>query len=195
MIQRFTAALLAAFALSSAAQDPAAEQPTVVVTATRSATPIDQSLASVSVLTRDDILRSQAPDLLQLLRTLPGIDISRTGGVGQNTSFLLRGTNSNQSLVLIDGVRAASTGTGAYAWEHLPLDQIERIEVVRGPRAAGWGADAIGGVIQIFTREPEGLSARARAGRNSMATSAGSSSATSRNWDTASGIQRVFGDG
>ena len=81
-----------------------------------------------------------APDLLQLLRTLPGIDISRTGGVGQNTSFLLRGTNSNQSLVLIDGVRAASTGTGAYAWEHLPLDQIERIEVVRGPRAAWWGA-------------------------------------------------------
>mgnify|MGYP003406707406 FL=1 len=75
MIQRFTAALLAAFALSSAAQDPAAEQPTVVVTATRSATPIDQSLASVSVLTRDDILRSQAPALLQLLRTRPGIDI------------------------------------------------------------------------------------------------------------------------
>ena len=165
MTQGLPAAMLAAFAISAAAQDPAAEQPTVVVTATRSATPIDQSLASVSVITREDIVRSQAPDLLQLLRTLPGIDISRTGGVGQNTSFLLRGTNSNQSLVLIDGVRAASTGTGAYAWEHLPLDQIERIEVVRGPRAAWWGADAIGGVIQVFTREPQGLSARARAGR------------------------------
>ncbi len=141
-----------------------ATQPEIVVTATRSARTVDETLASVTVLTREDIERSQAPDLIELLRTTPGIDVSRTGGAGQTTTLFVRGGNSNHALVLIDGVRVASTGQGLYDFTHLPLAQIERIEIVRGPRASYWGADALSGVIQIFTRDPDGVSAHARAG-------------------------------
>ena len=94
--------------------------------------------------------------MIDLLRLQAGIDIYRTGGPGQQTAVFLRGTNSNHVLVLIDGVRAASGNTGAFAFEMLPLDAVERIEIVRGPRASYWGSDAIGGVIQIFTRKLEG---------------------------------------
>ncbi|HZP67987.1 MAG TPA: TonB-dependent receptor, partial [Rudaea sp.] len=104
-------------------------------------------------ITRADIERSGAPDLIEILRLQAGVDVVRTGGAGEQTSVFLRGTNSNHVLVLIDGVRAASSNTGAFAFENLPLDAIERIEIVRGPRASYWGSDAIGGVIQVFTRK------------------------------------------
>ena len=140
-------------------------QPEVVVTATRRAQTVDDTLATVTVITRADIERSQAPDLVTLLRGVPGVDLSRTGGEGQQTSVFLRGSNSNQVLVLIDGVRVASSNTGGFAFEHLPLGQVERIEIVRGPRASWHGSDAIGGVIQVFTRSPQGASARLAVGR------------------------------
>ncbi|MCK9538104.1 TonB-dependent receptor domain-containing protein [Dokdonella sp.] len=127
-------------------------QPTVQVTASRVAETVDATLADVSVITRAQIDASVARDALDLLRLQAGIDLYRTGGPGAQTSLFLRGTNTNQVLVLIDGVRAASATTGAFALEHLPLDAVERIEIVRGPRASYWGSDAIGGVIQIFTR-------------------------------------------
>lgn len=135
----------------------------VVVTATRTAQSADASLASVSVITRDDIERSGARDVMELLRLQNGVDVVRGGGPGQQTSVFLRGTNSNHVLVLIDGVRAASATTGAFAWTHLSTAQIERIEIVRGPRASLYGSEAIGGVIQIFTRQPDtwGLTAEA----------------------------------
>ncbi|QOC22211.1 TonB-dependent receptor [Wenzhouxiangella sp. AB-CW3] len=142
-----------------------AEHDTVVVTATRSEQLIEQPLASVSVIDRAAIERSQAPDILELLRLEAGIDMSRAGGPGGQTSTFMRGTNSNHVLVLIDGVRAASSGTGSFTWEILDPSHIERIEIVRGPRAARYGSDAIGGVIQIFTRQPEGTSVRAAYGR------------------------------
>jgi len=136
----------------------------VVVTANR----IEQRAASVparvSVITRADIERSQAPDLVELLRLEAGVDIARNGGPGGQTSVFMRGANSNHVLVLIDGVRAAASGTGAFTWEILDPSVIERIEIVRGPRAARWGSDAIGGVIQIFTRRAEGVSAGVRYG-------------------------------
>lgn len=128
----------------------------VVVTASRSAETTDQTLAPVSVITRAEIERRQPRDLLELLRTQPGIDLARNGGPGQQTSLFLRGTNSDHTLVLIDGVRASSITTGGFAWQHLTPSQIERIEIVRGPRASLYGSDAIGGVIQIFTRRSEG---------------------------------------
>ncbi len=131
-------------------------QPTVQVTASRVAETVDSALADVSVITRQDIDASLARDTLDLLRLETGVDLYRTGGAGQQTSLFLRGSNSNQVLVLIDGVRVSSQNTGALAFEHLPLDAIERIEIVRGPRASYWGSDAIGGVIQIFTRKLEG---------------------------------------
>jgi vitamin B12 transporter len=106
----------------------------------------------VSVITREDIRYSVAEDLFELLRLQPGVDIVRTGGPGTQTSIFLRGSNSNHVLVLVDGVRVGSANTGAYAWEQLPLNQIERVEIVRGPRGSLYGSDSIGGVIQIFTR-------------------------------------------
>jgi len=90
-------------------------------------------------------------DLLQ--SRVPGIDFSRNGGPGSTTVLLLRGGESDHALVLVDGVRAASVTSGAFNWSGLPLEQIERIEVVRGPDSAVYGSEAIGGVIQIFTRK------------------------------------------
>lgn len=131
-------------------------QPTIEVTASRVAETVDASLADVSIITRKDIDASSAPDLIDLLRLQAGVDLYRTGGAGEQTSVFLRGTNANHVLVLIDGVRVASANTGAFAFENLPLDAVERVEIVRGPRASYWGSDAIGGVIQIFTRELDG---------------------------------------
>lgn len=128
----------------------------VIVTASRVAQTADEALASVSVLTREDIERSQARDALSLLRALPGVDVVRTGAPGGQTSVFLRGSNSNHTLVLVDGVRVASSLSGQFNWANLDPALIERIEIVRGPRATLYGSDAIGGVIQIFTRQTQG---------------------------------------
>jgi vitamin B12 transporter len=127
-------------------------KPDLVVTPSRKVEPLDQSLSSISVITREEIERSVAEDLFELLRLQPGVDIVRTGGAGMQTSVFLRGGNSNHVLVLIDGVRVGSANTGAYAWEQLPLNQVERVEIVRGPRGSIYGSDSIGGVIHVFTR-------------------------------------------
>ncbi|MGA8277913.1 MAG: TonB-dependent receptor [Rhodanobacteraceae bacterium] len=137
----------------AACADETTTQPIVQVTATRVPETIDATLADVSVITRADINASGARDVLDLLRLQAGVDLARTGGPGSQTSLFLRGTNSNQVLVLIDGVRSAAVGSGTYAFDQLPLDAVERIEIVRGPRASYWGSDAIGGVVQIFTRK------------------------------------------
>ncbi len=150
-----SAGLMAALGGSALAR-AADLQPEVVVSATRVAQTVDTTLADVSVITREEIQFSATRDLSDLLRLQPGIDIARTGGPGGQTSIFLRGTNNNHVLVLVDGVRVSSLNTGALTWETLPLDAIERIEIVRGPRASYWGSDAIGGVVQIFTRKLEG---------------------------------------
>lgn len=136
------------------------QQDEIIVTARRSAETVDATLATVSIITRAEIEQSQARDLLDLLRLQPGVDLARTGGDGQSTALFLRGSNSTHTLVLIDGVRVSPLLSGAYDYAHLPIAQIERIEIVRGPQAAYWGSEAIGGVIQIFTRQPEHFSAR-----------------------------------
>ncbi len=127
-------------------------KPNLVVTPSRMIESVEDSLASVSVITRTDIELSVAEDLLGLLRLQPGIDIVRSGGAGSQTSIFMRGSNSNHILVLIDGVRVSSANTGAYVWEQLPLNQVERVEIVRGPKGSLYGSDSIGGVIQVFTR-------------------------------------------
>jgi vitamin B12 transporter len=114
---------------------------------------VDATLAPVSIVTRQDIEKYQATSLPDVLRRLPGITLSNSGGVGKATSVFLRGTNSSHVLVLVDGVKVGSATTGSVAFEDLPLDQVERIEVVRGPRSSLYGSEAIGGVIQIFTRK------------------------------------------
>src|SRR6056297_1591503 len=161
-------AVAAGFSLFSVFQPAVAEtawqDEPVVVTANRTEQSAAAVPARVSVITRADIERSQAPDLVELLRLEAGIDIARNGGPGGQTSVFMRGANSNHVLVLIDGVRASASGTGAFTWEILDPSVIERIEIVRGPRAARWGSDAIGGVIQIFTRRADGVSAGIRYG-------------------------------
>lgn len=125
----------------------------VVVTATRTAQTADETLASVTVITREEIERKQLQTVTELLQQTPGVVIGNSGGRGKATSVFLRGTNSDQVLVLIDGVKVGSATLGTTAFEHLALDQIERVEIVRGPRSSLYGSEAIGGVIQFFTRK------------------------------------------
>lgn len=124
----------------------------VIVTATRTAITVDDALSSVTVITRDDIERLQPVSLVDLLTGLPGVTLTQAGGMGEQTSLFLRGTNSSHTLLLVDGVRVGTVSAGLPAFEQIPVEQIERIEIVRGPRSSLYGADAIGGVIQIFTR-------------------------------------------
>lgn len=128
----------------------------VVVTASRTAETADETLASVTVITREDIERTQALSVEEVLRGLAGISIANNGGLGKNTSLFLRGTESDHVLVLIDGIKVGSATLGQAAFQDFPLEQIERIEVVRGPRSSLYGSEAIGGVIQIFTRRGGG---------------------------------------
>ncbi len=126
----------------------------VIVTATRTPETADQVVAPVQVITRREIERSQATSLPQLLAGMPGIQLSTSGAYGKVSSLFLRGTNANQMLVLVDGVRFGSVTSGTAPWSQIPLAQIARIEIVRGPVSSLYGANAIGGVIQIFTRRP-----------------------------------------
>jgi vitamin B12 transporter len=139
-------------AAHAADQNDAAALSPVIVTATRTAITADEALSSVTVITRADIERLQPLSVPDLLAGLPGLSFANSGGYGQQTSLFLRGTNSTHTLLLVDGVRVASVSAGLAAFEQIPVEQIERIEVVRGPRSSLYGADAIGGVIQIFTR-------------------------------------------
>lgn len=186
-------AFLLAGASSMALGVPVPQEP-IIVTASRVPQPTAEVLANVTVLTRRDIETSQARDLLGLLRLQAGVDMSRTGGPGQQTSLFLRGTDSNHTLVLIDGVRVNSVQSGAFVWEHLPLEQIERIEIVRGPHAAYYGSEALGGVIQIFTRKPEGVSASAEYGSfNTRGLNAAAGGGDGVRWHVTAGTERTDG--
>lgn len=128
----------------------------IVVTASRVPQPLTHSLRHTTVLTAADIQASQAADLPSLLRQQAGIEITQSGGLGTQSSLFLRGANSNQTLVLLDGQRIDSATTGATALDQIMLADIERIEIVRGNVSALYGASAIGGVIQLFTRKGGG---------------------------------------
>jgi outer membrane cobalamin receptor len=128
-----------------------AAESSVVITATRLNEEFDESLASVTVIERAEIDRLQARTLDELLRGVEGINIARQGGIGQPTSLYMRGGESDHVLWLIDGVRIGSVSAGIPAIQDLPIDSIERIEIVRGVRSSLYGPDAMGGVVQIFT--------------------------------------------
>lgn len=127
-----------------------------VVTATRAEQPLADLVADVSVIERAAIEASGATGVPELLARLPGVEVTRNGGLGSNASVFLRGAESRFTAVYLDGVRLDSQSTGGATWESIPLAQVERIEVLRGPAAAVYGSDAIAGVIQIFTRKGEG---------------------------------------
>lgn len=130
----------------------AAELSEVVVTANRLATPLDTTLAATTVITRAQIETLQARSVEDLLRGVDGLTIGNSGGPGKITSFFVRGTDAEHLLVLVDGVRVGSATAGTAALQNLPVEMIDRIEFVRGPRSSLYGSEAIGGVLQIFTR-------------------------------------------
>ncbi|PKM37161.1 MAG: TonB-dependent receptor [Gammaproteobacteria bacterium HGW-Gammaproteobacteria-10] len=127
--------------------------PEMLITATRSDSPKEHLATASTVYTREDIERLQVNTLPELLRGSTGLDITQQGGYGKNSSVFIRGTNSGHVLVLVDGIRFGSVTSGTSPFELLPIDQIERVEIIRGPQSSLWGAEALGGVIQIFTRK------------------------------------------
>ena len=124
----------------------------LVVTAARSPQRLDQLLADVTVIGPEEIARAGAQSLADLLQRQPGVQIVTNGGPGSTTGVFLRSANAGQTLVLIDGLRVSSSSSGTTPFEAIPLDQIDHIEILRGPAASLYGSDAIGGVIQVFTR-------------------------------------------
>ena len=128
----------------------------VVVTASRAEQQIKDAIPNTTVITRSEIKASGATDLPSLLRARAGVEFVQSGGLGSQSSLFLRGGGSTQTLVLIDGVRVESATSGAAALEHVMLDEVERIEIVRGNVSALYGSGAMGGVVQIFTRSGAG---------------------------------------
>jgi vitamin B12 transporter len=139
-----------------AADDPADE---LVVTATRDAQRLGSTIQHTSVITEREIRASQAVDLPTLLRREAGLEFTQNGGVGRVGGLFIRGANPNQALILVDGVRINAATTGGTQIDQLLLDEIERIEIVRGPGSALYGSDAIGGVVQVFTKRGRGAPA------------------------------------
>ena len=145
--------------------------PEVVVTAARDPQPLDSSVRPVQVIGPAEIERAGAQSLVELLGSQGLADVTANGGRGQPAAVRLRGAESRHTLLLIDGVRVDSATAGLAAFEHLPLEQIDRIEVLRGPASGLYGSDAIGGVVQVFTRGGQGSGgARAAAGYGSYGT-------------------------
>jgi vitamin B12 transporter len=161
---RICAATAAVSFFTTATAMAADELEAVVVTAARVEQPISEVIGSVTVITRKEIEQRQVQSVQDLLRGENGIDIANNGGLGKASSIYLRGANSSQTLILVDGVRLGSATLGLTSIEFIPVDQIERIEIVRGPRSSLYGSDAMGGVIQIFTRKNNGVSASVGAG-------------------------------
>lgn len=165
---QLAAACTAALGLTVRAS--AAELPeshgSILVTATRYPVPQDQLLPATIVIEREELERSLATDIADVLRFRSGLEFGRNGGMGQSASLFLRGTESNHTLVLIDGVRVNPGTVGGAALQNISPELVQRIEIVKGPRSTLYGTDAIGGVIQIFTNaaSSEGLATQASYG-------------------------------
>lgn len=152
------ASVLALTAAAQAQVQGAASEATTldkitVTTPLRRASALERSTSSVTVITEEEIRSAASPDLPSLLKHYAGVSISTNGGMGAVSNVQLRGMSSSQSLVLVNGVRSASATTGTSSIYNIPLSAIERIEVAKGPHSAQYGADAIGGVINIITKK------------------------------------------
>ncbi|MFZ2311115.1 MAG: TonB-dependent receptor [Methylobacter sp.] len=145
--------LLTGFNTQLHAQETPQNLPDLVVTATRTETAKNQLSAAATVYTRQDIERLQAKTLPELLSGTTGIDVVQSGGYGKDTNIYMRGTNADHVLVLIDGIKVGSATSGTTPFQFIPIDQVERVEIIRGPHSSLYGSEAIGGVIQIFTRK------------------------------------------
>src|ERR1051326_3696195 len=193
--------LVVAVASGVSAQEPSAStnqaMPEVVVTATRTPTPLEQIGSAATVITREQIEQSQATTVADLLRQGPAMAVVQAGRTGGQISVFLRGANSNQSLFLIDGARVGSPLNGLVTLANLTPDQIERIEIIRGPQSTLYGADALGGVINIITRQGAGQptgSASLAGGSHSLFRQSGDVSGVYSNLDYALSLSHVDTD-
>ncbi len=149
-------------------QVQAEDIPEIIVTANRTTNTVDETITPLTIITRKDIDRLQAQSVVDILKSTPGIDVKTSGGMGSSTSIFMRGTNSDHILVLVDGIPYGSATLGTTPFQYIPVSQIERIEVVRGPQSSLYGSSAIGGIIQIFTnKETRGQSFYADTGYGS----------------------------
>lgn len=157
MPTRFVLSAIALAIASTAQADPASYAlDDIVVTATRTPIPAKEVIGDITVISQAQIRDAGQTTLVQLLQGQPGLEMTQNGGVGAASSVFIRGANANQTLVLVDGLRVGSATLGTTPLENISLDQVDRIEILRGPASSLYGADAIGGVIQIFTRQGKG---------------------------------------
>jgi vitamin B12 transporter len=208
--RHLTAAVAAALSCTltpALAGDASTELGEIIVTATRTRTPIEEIGVPVIVITRDEIEQRLAGDAADLIAALPGIEIARTGGPGQPATIFMRGTESNHTAVMIDGLRINPGTIGGAAIQNILPESIERIEIVKGARSTLYGTDAIGGVINIITRAgagtARGTSAFASAGRygtNAFALDGGTALGSAVDiaagiaWQNSNGFAPVTGD-
>lgn len=142
---------------NSTEQKSIAKDGTIIVTATRTPTRYNQLIPDVTVVDRKKMQEygPQAP-ITDVLANEPGVTVKSSGGMGGQSSVFIRGASNNQSVLLVDGLRVSSVANGGPAWAYIPMQQIGKMEIVRGPTSSSYGSDAIGGVIQLFTRKGEG---------------------------------------
>lgn len=153
--QSLVVGLIAGISLPAFAQTlPMADE--VVVTATRFPQPFNQALADVTVISPEQLRAMPGQTLVELLQSVAGLEVTRNGPPGAPAGVFIRGTETRHTVLMIDGVRVGSATAGTLALEAIPLEQIERVEILRGAASSFYGADAIGGVIQIFTRRGQG---------------------------------------
>ena len=169
----------------------------VVVTATRTEIPADHAIASVDIIDSAELQRQPTADLGDLLRMRAGVEVARLGGPGQQTSLFLRGTDSNHVLVLVDGVRINPGTIGSAAIQNIAPELIERIEIVKGPRSALYGSDALGGVINIITRRDVtgGASVQAGIGRYDSRSASLNAGTGGARGDASLGLSWIDSDG
>lgn len=184
-------AILGAPSFAQTAQ-PALKE--TVITATRTATRADELVSDVTVIDRAQIESSTARTLPELLARQAGVQVAATGGRGATSSVFIRGAETRHTIVLVDGVRIGSATAGTPNWEAIPVELIERIEVLKGPASALYGSDGVAGVVQIFTRRGrEGFHpfASTTAGTYGYAAAAAGAEAGQGNWRYAFGVQRA----
>jgi vitamin B12 transporter len=128
----------------------------VVVTASRIAQQRSSVIADVTIIDRQEIEQSGQTSIVDLLQLQSGVEISSSGGLGKSASIRIRGANDNHTIILVDGLRVNSATLGTTSIQHIPLSQVEKIEILRGPSSSLYGSEGIGGTIQIFTRQSSG---------------------------------------
>ena len=157
LLLRCTFSAITPLALALSAPFAHAETATVVVTATRIASPSDTLSSDITVLSASQLANSNAQTLGEALEHVPGVQFSRAGGFGQTANLFIRGANGTQTLVLVDGQRVGSAAAGGTSFDLIPLSMIDHVEILRGPASGLYGSDAVGGVVQIFTKRGGGV--------------------------------------